>query len=85
MNVTRCTISDKDLSDILKHTGMTDTEIKAILAKDCRCPEKIRTMRKARRSLLDSIHEKQSVLDRLDYMIWCTEHQEKEADYGSDN
>ena len=76
MNVTIPEITDKELADTLKRSGMTDKQVKSFLEKcagGC-CAEKVRILRNARKSLLDTIHEEQAVLDRLDYLIWCTEH-----------
>ncbi|MBQ3919403.1 MAG: hypothetical protein II695_06990 [Oscillospiraceae bacterium] len=65
-------ISDKELSDMLMRSGI-DCDA-ASLAHCGGDEEKLRILRRTRNSLLDAIHEKQAVLDRLDYMIWCTEH-----------
>lgn len=77
MKVTNTNITDKEIADVLSQTGLSDKQIKAFLSdccgKDC-CAEKVRVLRSARRSLLDSIHKKQAVLDRLDYVIWCMEN-----------
>ena len=75
MNVTIPEITDKEIADTLKRSGMTDEQVKSFLercASGC-CAEKVRTLRNVRKSLLDTIHEEQAVLDRLDYLIWCTE------------
>ena len=77
MKVTIPEITDKELADLLKSTGMTDDEVKSFLRRcesNCCCAEKVRILRKTRKSLLDTIHEKQAVLDKLDNLIWCTEH-----------
>ena len=75
MNVTIPEITDKELADTLKCSGMTDEQVKSFLDKCAGggCAEKVRTLRNARKSLLDTIHKEQAVLDRLDYLIWCTE------------
>ena len=77
MKVTIPEITDKELGALLKSSGMTDDEVRAFLERcgnsSC-CAEKVRILRKTRRSLLDLIHEKQAVLDKLDNLIWCTEH-----------
>ena len=77
MKVTNTNITDKEIAEVLSQAGLTDKQIKAFLSgccgKDC-CAEKVRILRNARRTLLDSIHKKQVVLDRLDYVIWCTEN-----------
>lgn len=70
-------IADSELADALKLSGMTDEQLELFLEqceKNCGCAEKIRILRAARRSLLDAIHREQAVLDRLDYLIWCTEN-----------
>ena len=75
MNVTIPEITDKEIADTLKRSGMTDEQVKSFLER-CAivcCAEKVRTLRNVRKSLLDTIHEEQAVLDRLDYLIWCTE------------
>ena len=77
MKVTIPEITDQELACLLKSSGMTEDEIKAFLKRcenNCCCAEKVRILRKTRKSLLDSIHEKQAVLDKLDNLIWCTEH-----------
>ena len=78
MKVTIPEITDKELADLLKRSGITDDEVKSFLER-CEnggsCAEKVRILRKTRNSLLDSIHEKQAVLDKLDNLIWCTEHE----------
>ncbi len=77
MNVTISEITDKELAELLKSTGMTDDELEPFL-KSCEnnysSGEKIRILRKTRKTLLDTIHERQAVLDKLDNLIWCTEH-----------
>ena len=77
MKVTNTSITDNELAEVLSQAGLTDKQIKAFLSeccgKDC-CAEKVRVLRNARRSLLDSIHKKQVLLDKLDYVIWCTEN-----------
>ena len=80
MKVTNTSISDKELAEVLSQAGMDEKQIKAFLSvccdKNC-CAEKVRILRNARRSLLDSIHKEQALLDRLDYVIWCTENGNK--------
>ena len=82
MKVTNTNITDKELAEVLSQAGMSDTQIKAFLSgccdKNC-CAEKVRILRNARRTLLDSIHREQALLDKLDYVIWCTEHKESEG------
>ena len=77
MKVTNTSITDKEIVEVLSQAGLTDKQIKAFLSvccdKNC-CAEKVRILRNARRSLLDSIHREQALLDRLDYVIWCTEN-----------
>ena len=77
MKVTNTSITDKELAEVLSQAGMPDKQIKAFLS-EC-CSEKVRILRSARRTLLDSIHREQALLDRLDYVIWCTEHKESEG------
>jgi hypothetical protein len=77
MKVTNTSISDKELAEVLSQAGMDEKQIKAFLSVCCEknCyAEKVRILRNARRSLLDSIHREQALLDRLDYVIWCTEN-----------
>ena len=77
MKVTIPEITDQELAGLLKSSGMTEDEIKAFLKRcesNCCCAEKVRILRKTRTALLDSIHEKQAVLDKLDNLIWSTEH-----------
>jgi len=77
MKVTIPEIPDRELADILIHSGMAEEQIKAFLKQcenHCCCTEKVRILRTVRKSLLDTIHKKQAVLDKLDYIIWCTEH-----------
>ena len=80
MKVTNTSITDKEIAEVLSQAGLTDKQIKAFLSvccdKNC-CAEKVRILRNARRSLLDSIHKKQALLDKLDYVIWCTENGNK--------
>ena len=77
MKVTNTSIADNEIAEVLSQAGMNDKQIKAFLSeccgKECRA-EKVRILRSARRSLLDSIHKKQALLDKLDYVIWCTEN-----------
>ena len=77
MNVTILGITDQELASLLKSSGMTDEETASFL-KRCEssgcCADKIRILRQTRNALLDNIHEKQAVLDKLDNLIWCTEH-----------
>ena len=82
MKVTNTSITDKELAEVLSQAGMPDKQIKAFLSECCGkecCSEKVRILRSARRTLLDSIHREQALLDRLDYVIWCTEHKESEG------
>ena len=77
MKVTNTNITDKELAEVLSKAGMSDTQIKAFLSGCCDkgcCAEKVRILRNARRTLLDSIHKEQALLDKLDYVIWCTEN-----------
>ena len=77
MKVVNTSITDKELTDVLSLAGMSDEQIKSFLSGCCdkKCSaEKLRILRNARRSLLDSIHREQALLDKLDYVIWCTEN-----------
>ncbi len=78
MKVTIPGITDRELAELLKSSGMTDDEIKSFIIRcensNC-CAEKVRILRKTRKALLDSIHKKQAVLDKLDNLIWCMEHE----------
>ena len=79
MKVTIPEITDQELVGLLKSSGMTDDEVKSFLRRcesNCCCAEKVRILRKTRTSLLDTIHEKQTLLDKLDYLIWNMEHSE---------
>ncbi|MCR5807407.1 MAG: hypothetical protein K6G68_10310 [Oscillospiraceae bacterium] len=74
MKVTIPEIDDNEVTDILRYSGMADADISSFLENNSdSCSEKMRILRRTRNSLLDAIHEKQSALDRLDYLIWCTE------------
>ena len=77
MKVTIPEITDKELAELLKSSGMNDDEVKSFL-KRCEnsscCAEKVRILRKTRKSLLDTIHKEQAVLDKLDNLIWNMEH-----------
>ena len=74
MKVTIPEITDKELADLLKSSGMTNDEIKLCTESCGTCVEKVRLLRKTRNSLLDTIHEKQALLDKLDNLIWNIEH-----------
>ena len=77
MKVTIPEITNKELADLLKSSGMTDEEVESFLKRcenNCCCAEKVRILRKTRTALLDTIHEKQAVLDKLDNLIWTLEH-----------
>ena len=79
MKVTIPEITDQELVGLLKSSGMTDDEVKSFLRRcesNCCCAEKVRILRKTRTSLLDTIHEKQTLLDKLDFLIWNMEHSE---------
>ena len=79
MKVTIPEITDQELVELLKSSGMTDDEVKSFLRRcesNCCCAEKVRILRKTRSSLLDTIHEKQTLLDKLDFLIWNMEHSE---------
>ncbi len=76
MKVTIPEITDNELADLLKSSGMTDSEVKSFLRhceNNCCCAEKVRILRKTRKALLDNIHEKQAVLDKIDNLIWNME------------
>ena len=77
MKVTIPEITDLELAVLLKNSGMTDDEVKSFLKRcesNCCFAEKMRILRKTRKVLLDSIHEKQAALDKLDNLIWNIEH-----------
>ena len=77
MKVTISEITDKELAGLLKSSGMTDDDVRSFLRRceNNRCSaEKMRILRKTRKTLLDSIHEKQAALDKLDNLIWNMEH-----------
>jgi hypothetical protein len=76
MKVTITGMSDKEVACLLKSSGMTEAETEAFLRRceNSSSAEKVRILRKTRTALLNSIHEKQAVLDRLDNMIWYEEH-----------
>jgi len=77
MKVTIPEITDKELAELLKSSGMNDDEVKSFLKRcesNCCCAEKVRFLRKTRKSLLDTIHKEQAVLDKLDNLIWNIEH-----------
>ena len=77
MKVTIPEITDKELAELLKSSGMNDDEVKSFLERcenNCCCAEKVRILRKTRKALLDMIHEKQAVLDKLDNLIWNMEN-----------
>ena len=80
MKVTNTNITDKEIAEVLSLAGLTDKQINSFISgccdKNC-CAEKVRILRNARRSLLDSIHREQALLDKLDYVIWCTENGNK--------
>ena len=78
MKVTIPEITDEEIAELLKSSGMTDDEIKSFLKRcenNCLPTEKVHILRKTRKALLDSIHKKQDVLDKLDNLIWCMEHE----------
>ena len=77
MKVTIPEITDHELANLLKCSGMKDDEVRSFLKRcesNCCCVEKVRILRKTRTALLDTIHEKQAVLDKLDNLIWTLEH-----------
>ena len=77
MKVTIPEITDKELACLLKGTGMTDDDVRSFLRRcenNCCSAEKVRILRKTRKTLLDTIHEKQALLDKLDNLIWNLEH-----------
>ena len=77
MKVTIPKITDKELAELLKSSGMNDDEIESFLKRcenNCCCAEKIRILRKTRKTLLDMIHKEQAMLDKLDNLIWNIEH-----------
>ena len=77
MKVTIPEITDMELANLLKSSGMTDEEAKSFLKcceSNCCSSEKVRILRKSRKILLDTIHEKQALLDKLDNLIWIIEN-----------
>ena len=73
MKVTIPEITDKELAELLKSSGMNDDEVKSFLKRcesNCCCAEKVRILRKTRKTLLDTIHKEQALLDKLDNLIW---------------
>lgn len=71
MKVMNTNITDKELADVLSQAGMTEEQIETFLS-GC-CTEKVHILRNTRRSVLESVHREQAILDRLDYVIWCIE------------
>lgn len=77
MKVTIPDITEKELAELLKSSGMDEAETREFLERcknNCCYAEKVRILRKTRKSLLDTIHAKQALLDKIDNLIWCTEH-----------
>jgi len=77
MKVTIPEITDKELAELLKSSGMNDDEVKSFLKRcesNCCCAEKVRILRQTRKALLDKIHKEQVLLDKLDNLIWNIEH-----------
>ena len=77
MKVTIPEITNKELAELLKSSGMNDDEVKSFLRRcesNCCCAEKVRILRKTRKALLDTIHKEQALLDKLDNLIWNIEH-----------
>lgn len=65
------------LIQLLTDVGFTPEEIKDYLEFSETLPndeEQIRMVRRHRRELLDDIHEKQKLLDKLDFIIWEKKH-----------
>ncbi|MCM1008435.1 MAG: MerR family DNA-binding protein [Ruminococcus flavefaciens] len=65
------------LIQLLTDVGFTPEEIKDYLELSETSPndeEQIRMVRRHRRKLLDDIHEKQKLLDKLDFIIWEKKH-----------
>ena len=61
------------LVSFLLNVGFTQKETKRyleLMKNNGTGEEQIRMLRKQRYELLDGIHEKQQMLDRIDYMIW---------------
>lgn len=57
----------------LQNIGFTQKETRRyleLMKNNGTDEEQIRMLRKQRSELLDGIHEKQQMLDRIDYMIW---------------
>ena len=70
-------ITNKELAELLKSSGMNDDEVKSFLKRcesNCCCAEKVRILRKTRKALLETIHKEQAMLDKLDNLIWNIEH-----------
>ena len=78
MKVTNTSVTDKEMTEVLYQAGLNEKQIKSF-PSNCYA-EKVRILRNARHSLLDSIHKQQTLLDKLDYVLWCTEHQESEGE-----
>ena len=74
MKVTVPDITDKELATVLKRSGMTKQQIDSFFEQGD--AKRICSLRKARKALLDTIHEEQALLDRFAYLIWCSEHKE---------
>ncbi len=77
MKVTIPEIPDSELAGILRQSGLTEQQVKRYFAASTQengNTERIRLLRLARRSLLDTIHKEQTVLDQLDNLLWCTEN-----------
>lgn len=61
------------LINILTNADFSTEEIKKYLDLEDNTgtdAEQIRMLRKQRRYLLDAIHEKQKILDQLDFIVW---------------
>ena len=72
MKVTIPEITDKELISLLESCAIADVDISYL--NEYSKAEKVRILRKTRKSLLDHIHEKQALLDKLDNLIWNIEH-----------
>ena len=72
MKVTIPEITDQELISLLESCAIADVDISYL--NEYSKAEKVRILRKTRNSLLDHIHEKQALLDKLDNLIWNIEH-----------
>lgn len=60
----------KYTKEMLKEIGLTESEIGLFVANESNKDKQINILRKSRRRNLDAVHEKEKIIQTIDYLIY---------------